>query len=267
MDDRYDLVHANYGLLGPVALSQRRLPVVLTLWGTDLYGPLGPLTRTIVPFCDAVIVMSEGMADEFQRDCDVIPHGIDTERFKPEPQSVARRKVGWDKGQYHVLFPYHPDREVKNYPLAKRTVDAIDTVLEKPVTLRPVWGVSHEKFPHYVNAADCLLMSSKREGSPNAVKEALACNLPVVSTDVGDVGELLAGVEPSAVCDSEAELVGALADVLRTAERSNGREAVENLSLEWMSDRIREVYERVSNRDRTERRTTPSVLGSLFGSR
>ncbi|MGM0718589.1 MAG: hypothetical protein ACQET5_15780, partial [Halobacteriota archaeon] len=93
------------------------------------------------------------------------------------------------------------------------------------------------------------------------------CNLPVVSTDVGDVGERLDGVEPSAVCDSEAELVSSLAAVLRTGERSNGREAVESLSLEWMSDRIQDVYERVADQGRTRQRVSPSTLGQFPGFR
>jgi len=245
VDDRYDLVHANFGLMGPMALTQSRLPVVMSLWGTDLYGPFGWVSKACAPFCDAVVVMSEEMAAEFDRDCDVIPHGVDLNRFQPAPREQARQAVGWNEDDYYVLFPYRPGREVKNYPLAERVVGAVDDIRSQNVRIETVSGAPQDRFIQYLNAADCMLLTSNREGSPNVVKEALACNLPVVSVDVGDVSERLDGVEPSVVCDSEAALVGAVHDVLRQQERSNGREHVQTLSLERMGRQLRSVYERV----------------------
>ena len=97
-----------------------------------------------------------------------------------------------------------------------------------------------------MNAADALLLTSKLEGSPNTVKEAMACNLPVVSTDVGDVRTRLENVTPSAVCTSEAELVDRLVEVLETGERSNGRTHVETVSWDRMADEIIQVYNHVT---------------------
>jgi glycosyltransferase involved in cell wall biosynthesis len=96
-----------------------------------------------------------------------------------------------------------------------------------------------------MNAADVLLVTSRWEGSPNAVKEALACNLPVVATDVGDVRERLAGVSPSYVCQSDADLVTSLVDVLSDPRPSNGRTAANEVSLSRMGDRLQHVYETV----------------------
>jgi glycosyltransferase involved in cell wall biosynthesis len=228
-----------------MALTQSRLPVVMSLWGTDLYGPFGWVSKACAPFCDAVVVMSEEMAAEFDRDCDVIPHGVDLNRFQPAPREQARQAVGWNEDDYYVLFPYRPGREVKNYPLAERVVAAVDDILSQNVRIETISGAPQDRFIQYLNAADCMLLTSNREGSPNVVKEALACNLPVVSVDVGDVSERLDGVEPSVVCDSEAALVGAVHDVLRQQERSNGREHVQTLSLERMGHQLRSVYERV----------------------
>lgn len=245
MDDEYDIVHANYGLVAPMALSQRQLPVVLTLWGTDLYGPFGPVSKACARLCDDVIVMSDRMNDDIGTDCAVIPHGVDLERFQPEPTDQARAQVGWEEDAYHVLFPYRPGREVKNYPLAERVVEAVDDELDRPVTLEAVCGVPQSEFTTYMNAADCLLMTSKREGSPNVVKEAMACELPVVSTDVGDVRERLTDVTPSAVRSSETGLADALTDVLTSERRSNGRDEVRDISLDRMGERILAVYEDV----------------------
>ncbi|WP_247004779.1 glycosyltransferase [Halosolutus gelatinilyticus] len=244
----YDLLHAHYGLTAPMALAQRRLPVVLTLWGSDLAGPVGPLTRVCAPRCDEVIVMTDQMRRQLDGDCEVIPFGIDLDRFRPTDRDRARNEVGWASDEYHVLFPYSPDRTVKNYPRAKRVVEAVDSRLDRPVNLQVVHGVDHETVPVYMNAADALVLTSDREGSPTAVKEALACNLPVVALDVGDVRERLDGVEPSTVSTSDTELVDGLADILRREERSNGRAAVAELSQGVTVDRVLEVYDRTLDR-------------------
>lgn len=241
----YDLIHANYGLTAPFALAQPRLPVVLSLWGSDLFGKYGWLSKLCARRADAVVVMGEAMAEELDSPSHVIPHGIDLEKFRPQPRDEARRQVGWDRSARHVLFPYSARREVKNYPRAERVVDAARTRIDGPVELHTVSGVPHDEMPPFLNAADVLLLTSKREGSPNTVKEALACNVPVVSTDVGDVRERLSGVEPSHVCQTNAELVDGLVDVLDEPRRSNGRERVRDLRLERTAEKLRTVYESV----------------------
>jgi glycosyltransferase involved in cell wall biosynthesis len=242
----YDLVHANFGLTAPHALVQARLPVVVSLWGTDLYGPYGWVSRLSGRYANAVIVMSEAMADVLDYDCEVIPHGVDIDLFRPMDGTAACREVGWNPDRANVLFPYDEERSVKNYPLAERVVDAARERVDRTVELRTVTGVSHERMPAYMNAADALLLTSRWEGSPNAVKEALACNLPVVSRPVGDVPERLADVEPSVVGRSESGLVDGLVEVLRADTRSNGRTVARELGHDRMGEQIREIYERVT---------------------
>ncbi|SFB67222.1 Glycosyltransferase involved in cell wall bisynthesis [Halobiforma haloterrestris] len=245
----YDLVHAHYGLTAPMALAQRKLPVVLTLWGTDLEGPGRPISKLCAPHCEEVIVMTEDMRRALGADCTVLPFGIDLELFSPESTSAARERVGWAPDEHHVLFPYSPERTVKNHPRAKRIAAAVDDRLERPVNFQVVHGVDYESVPTYMNAADALLLTSHHEGSPMSVKEAMACNLPVVSTDVGDVRERLEGVEPSAVGTSDAELVRALEAVLERGERSNGREAAKRVSQERVIDRLLSIYELTADGD------------------
>jgi glycosyltransferase involved in cell wall biosynthesis len=241
----YDVLHANYGLTGPVALAQPNLPVVLSLWGSDLYGTFGPVSRVCARLSDAVIVMSGRMKEDLGVDCAVIPHGVDLGRFAPESKKSARQAVGWDPDERHVLFPYSPENDIKDYPRAERVVDRVDARHPEAVSLQWIKNVPHEQVPTYMNAADCLLLTSKREGSPNTVKEALACSVPVVSTDVGNVQDLLRGVEPSAVRRTDDGLVEALTGVLEHGGRSNGRERARELSLERMAERIEGVYRRV----------------------
>lgn len=239
----YDLVHANNGKTIPFAVCQRHRPIVLTLWGSDLMETYPRLSRWGAKYSDEVIVMTKEMADMLDRECHVIPHGVDLELFEPMDQATARDRLGWDETNHHVLFPYDTSRTVKNYPLAERFIQRVNAEIDTTVTLQTVADADHEEMPLYMNAADALLLTSKREGSPNSVKEAMACNVPVVATDVGDVAERLSGVTHSYVCASEDELVERLIDVLEAGERSDGREYVQELSLERMGERIIDVYE------------------------
>jgi teichuronic acid biosynthesis glycosyltransferase TuaC len=242
----YDLVHAHYGLTAPAALAQVRVPVVLSLWGSDVHGPVAPLSKACAPLCAAVVVMSEEMRTVLGRPCEVIPDGVDLDRFCPEPRSRARDAVGWPDDEYHVLFPYSHARTVKNYPRAKRVVAAVSRRVDRPVRLQTISGVGHDAVSTYLNAADALVLTSESEGSPNSVKEAMACNVPVVATDVGDVAERLAGVEPSTVARSDEALIDGLASILERGERSNGREAAREVSIERTADRMLAVYERAA---------------------
>lgn len=241
----YDLIHANFGLTAPPAVVQPRLPTVLSLWGTDLMGEYGWLSRACARRVDEVVVMTPEMQDYLDRDSTVIPHGIDLEKFAPRDTTAAKVDLGWAEDRYHVLFPYPRGREVKNYPLAASVSEAAEDRLDAPIELHTITDVPHDEMSTYLNASDALLLTSRREGSPNSVKEALACNTPVVSTDVGDVADRLADISPSAVGRTENELVDGLVEVLLSNGRSNGRDAVREISVERTSDRLYEVYRNV----------------------
>ncbi|WP_088901361.1 glycosyltransferase [Halorubrum lacusprofundi] len=238
----YDLVHANYGLTAPAAVLQPNLPVVLSLWGTDLMGRYGPVGEWCARHCEEVVVMSEEMATYLDRDVSVIPHGVNLDTFQPRPKREARAELGWAADEYHVLFPYPPTREVKNFDQAERVVDDAAARLGERINLQTVSGEPHERMPLYHNAADCLLLTSDREGSPNSVKEAMACNTPVVATDVGDVRERLSGVSQSYVRDSTSGLVTALVAVLEAGTPSDGRRAARDITPAKTAQRLETVY-------------------------
>ncbi len=258
----YDLVHANYGLVAPFALAQPTRPVVVTLWGTDLMserGWLRTISRYGARFADAVVVPSPAMSDVLEVDHALIPFGVDTELFRPIPREQARERVDWERDRPIALFPYDPSRSEKDFPRARRIVERADV----DVDLRAVHGVPHEEVPYYMNASDVLLVSSEREAGPMVVKEAAACDLPVVSTDVGFVRETIGDVDNCAVATSDDELAAALEDVLEDGGRSNGREAVDALGLEAMGDQLLEVYQRVL--DDENGRPTPVQEGVSRG--
>jgi glycosyltransferase involved in cell wall biosynthesis len=240
----FDLVHAHYGLTSPFALGQPHRPVVLTLWGSDLLGEFGWLSERCARLVAETVVMNEAMAARLDGDATVVPHGVDLDLFRPMDRRRARRAVGWDADRAHVLFPYAPDRDVKNHTLAERVCERVQARVDRDVSLHAVYEVDLPAMPVYMNAADALLVTSRREGSPNTVKEAMACGLPVVATDVGDVRDRLDGVSPSTVGTDAADLVAGLAAVLERGERSDGRAAVRPLDTHRMAERIETIYRR-----------------------
>lgn len=239
----FDLVHVNYGLIGPLALCQPTRPVVLTLWGSDVMGPrwLARVSKTAAKWSDAVVAPTKPLARRLDVPYEYVPFGVDTDLFEPIDRDTARERVGWSTDERIVLFPYDPNRPVKNYDLAKRVVARVPDA-----TLETVSGVAYEMMPAYMNASDALLVTSEHESGPMTVCEATACNLPVVSRDVGFVSDVLEDVEPTGIADTEDELVAALTEVLAADERSNGR-AVTDRSLDRLGRELVHVYQKVLN--------------------
>ncbi len=240
--DSYDLIHANYGLTAPAALVQRSTPTVLSLWGSDLLGSMGPLSRYCATKVDEVIVMTSSMAEELPVSSHIIPHGIDMELFRPLPQMKVRERVGWESTGRHILFPYGPERRIKDFPKAASVVASVRTKTDEPIYLHTLSNVPHEEMPYYYNASDLVLITSRREGSPNSVREALACNQPVVATNVGDIALHLDPVRTSHVCDSHGELIDRVLDSLRISDEPTGRMQAKTNSADAMAKKIKAVY-------------------------
>jgi glycosyltransferase involved in cell wall biosynthesis len=198
----YDVVHAHYGLSGFPALFRYKTPLVITLHGSDaLLGRIQPLiSKTVCSFADAVIVVSKGIAARIAGE--IIPCGIDLEVFSPRDRTAARVRLGLPVRGKLVLFPFDPLRKIKRYELARAAVDRLG---DTDTQLLTVCGKQNEDMPWYYSAADVMVLCSESEGSPTSVKEALACNLPVVSTDVGDVREIMDGIDGCEISGDNAE--------------------------------------------------------------
>lgn len=259
----YDLIHAQWGQSAPTVLPTR-LPLVVTFRGGEgegivgddgRYTASGEILRLVSSYvarrADELVVVSAHMRGYLpDRRTHVIPSGLDFSRWPLIPKDEARRQLGLPQGKRLVLFAGNPDEARKRYQLAAQVVAKLPA--DAAAELVVAWRVPHERVPLYMNACDALLFVSMYEGSPNVVKEALACNLPIVSVAVGDVAERLSGVAGCAVCDtSDADqLARPLAEVLRRGARTDGRTAVLELNEELLAQRMIEIYRLAIDRRR-----------------
>ncbi len=245
----YDVIHVNSGMVAPFGLLQPQRPVVTTLWGDDLlgnrlYGCVPKITKYCASKSDSVFVRSKEMKKELDCEATILPSGVDMDKFRPIDNMKAKEKLGWDN-KTSVLFPYPKSQDKKRYPLARKIVNKANRKSEYDIVLKQVSGVPHENMYVYYSAADVLLLPSLREGSPNTVKEAMACNLPVVTTDVGDVKKRLSNTNPSAVCQNDNQLAGELISVISKQSRSNGRGNVNEVGWENIAQKIKLEYEKI----------------------
>lgn len=252
----YDLIHAQFGQSGLLALFPKRLPLVVTFRGDDLEGIVGDdrkymlagkilrqVSRFVASRADAVILVSEHFSKYLSRkDVTVLPSGLDLTLFRTMPREEARRHLGLPADQTLVLFAGNPAEARKRFKLAQAAVNNIPGA-----QLVVAWNVPHAHIPLFMNACDAMIFTSMHEGSPNVVKEALACNLPVVSVEVGDVRRWLSAVDGCVLCkdDQPDTLTCALREVLQRHTRVNGRPAILEIEESLQTQKVIQIYEKL----------------------
>ena len=245
----YDFIHAHYSLSAIVASLSCKLPMVVSLMGSDTH--VGFFWKSIVKLFyrfrwDTTIVKSSRMGKSLSsNNIFVIPNGVDFGQFKPIEKDIAKMKVGFNDNRRHIIFVANPERPEKNYPLAKRAVELINN---DSIELNTVSKAEHNIIPYYMNAADLLLLTSLWEGSPNVIKEAMACNCPIVSTDVGDVKDVIGDTEGCYMCSYDPRKVAEKIKLaLHFGNSTNGRENIKHLDEKIIAQKIIRLYAGVMN--------------------
>jgi len=245
----YDIVHAHYVFSGVMARAQLRCPLVVSFHGAgEMFGWVGWLCRALAPLVDAYTVTSPQHAAQIGRqDAHIVPCGIDMDLLRPMPAQEARRRLGLPLGKKLVLFAADL-RPEKRIDVARDAVALLQQE-NRNVELVVATGRPHAEIPLFMNACDVLVLTSDCEGSPQVIKEAMACNLPIVSVEVGDVADIISNTEGCFLCEQTPEDVAAkLRQALAWGHRTDGRSAVAHLSLDRIADRIIDIYRNVLNR-------------------
>ena len=265
--ERPDVVHGHYSLCGWVAnmaclgLCKKPKIVVSILGSFPTKSKKWKFVRwSIQHLRDATIVKSQRTANQLGLPVNIIPNGVNMEVFEAKSKDDCRKSIGWDEETKYVIWCSNPERPEKNWALATDGVRELESEGVR-AELVAVYNKTPQDVCTYMNAADCLLLTSWSEGSPNVIKEAMACNCPIVTTDVGDVTERLENLEGCYVATTEHPIINQqtqetymnensreVAECLRKAlafgKRTDGRKRIlaDQLEINQIAKKIVEIY-------------------------
>ena len=246
----YDIVHAHYIYSGLVAGFAFCSPLVVSFMGSDTY--MSKFMRLVTRYFvnkkwDAVIVKTEEMKESLNiPNAYVIPNGVDLERFRPMPRELARQQIELKGTKKLIILIAIMNREEKNINLAYESLNYLEP---DSFEFRHVHDVPNSEIPYWLNAADVMLLTSKREGSVNVVKEAMACNCPIVATDVGDVRKLTENIKGCFIASfNPKDIAGKIIEAMSYGKRTNSRERILDLKLDSVSvaAQVENIYKKVS---------------------
>lgn len=248
--ERFDLVHAHYGLAGWVAQLAGADPLVVTFHGTDVRHHLvGPLSRRLAWRVALVAGVSRALFEPEDGRLGlpavpgsaVLPCGPDLRRFEAMPRAQARRELGLDPDRPYLFFPANPNRPEKRHDRAAEVAAACEADLLTGGSIDP------EQMPLWINAANAVLVTSDYEGFGMAAVEALSCDVPVLSTDVGIAPYALGGIDGCLCAPFDAATWAAAAQRHLQVEdpRVAGASRAATLSAAGMAERVIEAYRAV----------------------
>lgn len=243
----YDIVHVHYSLSAYIASLAGARPLIVSLMGSDVKSK--SIFKFSIKFFNfffwsKIIVKSEDMYNSLNlKNVEIIPNGVNFNKFKPIDKNTSLKKVGWSIRKKHILFAANPNRPEKNFKLAK---DAFNLIKNPKVELHYLENTPNEMIPYYLNAADIVLLTSLWEGSPNVIKEAMACNTSIVSTNVGDVKKVISSTKGCYLAKScPEEVSNCLLEALNFNSKTNGRDYIKNLDSSIVAKVIIDLYNSV----------------------
>ena len=240
---KYDLIHAHYGLSGLLATLQKRIPVIITFHGSDINNNKNiPYSLLASRLSHENIFVHDSLPKKLKlpgKNFHIISCGVNLDIFSPMNKIISRDKLGWNEKKNYILFSSRFDNPIKNATLAKSALESIDLEIE----LIELKGYQKRDIRILMNAVDLLLVTSISETGPIVVKEALACNCPIISTDVGDVKSIIQEIDNCFITSYNPIEIGKKIKVILASNlRSNGRGFMNSYRLDKVAKKINKVY-------------------------
>lgn len=251
-DCRPDVIHAHFGLCGLLANLQRIVPVITTYHGSDINDKRAlPFSKWAMRLSVWNVFVSRKTLEiaRPKKKYSLLPCGIDFSELQQTEKCEARQRMKLDANKHYILFAGAFDNAVKNAPLAKEAVALLN---DDNLELLELKGYSRKEVNLLLCAVDAFLMTSFTEGSPQVIKEALACGCPIVSVDVGDVKERIDSVEGCLVAETREpnELANLLKKALSFDGKTKGRDKIlaDGLDNRQVAEKLLVIYERAITR-------------------
>ena len=273
LNGSFDVLHLHFGHVSTMIkmIYSGKAPVITSYCGSDLFGKIGENGHISLKskflsgmnhrssnsdFCS--IVKSRQLGDALKghsSNIEIIPNGVDAEQFKELDSKLCKKELGLDPAKRTIFFPADPETRVKNFELLRSVMNQLDANVYQLLTFNNNYKILHEKVPVYLNAADLIVLTSLHEGSSNVIKESLACNKVVFSTDVGDSKWLLDGVNNSVIIPYDPNSLKASIEVFfdeGNKMEPNSRSVFfdKGLDVSTIANRIVDIYSQALNERR-----------------
>lgn len=259
--NNYDIIHAHYTYSGWISiLTNTKQPKVVSFMGSDVRGSVNngqmskksvfnyTLSKLIQPFISHMIAKSKHIQSYvyLKKKSSVIPNGVDFGKFRVIPKEEAREKVGVKSTKKQILFLGNKKNPNKNFDLLDKALQLLKNENVELIDFN--YPESPDIVPYYMNAADVVVLTSFLEGSPNVIKETMACCCPVVSVDVGDVVEVISDTEGCYISKYDPQ---DLADNIMKAVnfkdgKTTGREDIAHLEINTIANKIIGIYKNLT---------------------
>jgi len=243
-----DLLHAHYGLSGLLSCLQRIVPVVITFHGSEIHSRfINILSSFASKLSKYNIYVAKHIREKMYfrpgRNFNIIPCGINPDESFVMDKDISSSRMKLTKENINILFAGAFDDLMKNYKLAK---NAIQIISENKINLIELKGYNREEVTYLFNACDLFLLTSKNEGSPQTIKEAMACNCPIVATDVGEIRDIISDSEGCFITSFEPDdIAQKLKLAMEYGKRTNGREKIKRFDNNIIAEKIYSVYKDV----------------------
>jgi len=240
-----DFVHAHFGLSGLLVCLQRIAPIVITFHGSDANLPeLRYFSKLAAKLSKYNIFVSEKIQKRIDGNdrYSIVPCGINLDIFYPINMKIAREKLNMAPEKKYILFSSSFTNAVKNAALALSAI----AMLQFSIEFIELKNKSRDQINLLLNASNLLLLTSIAEGSPQIIKEAMACNCPIVATDVGDIKEVIAQTEGCYITTFDpSDIAENINLALQFNKRTNGREKIKHFNNKIIAKKIFDIYQEV----------------------